>query len=59
MCIPPIEDDPKKHFIELKNLASQNSISELSIGMSGDYKEALPFKPAYIRLGTILFGERN
>ena len=59
MCIPPIEDDPKKHFIELKNLASQNSISELSIGMSGDYKEALPFKPTYIRLGTILFGERN
>ena len=59
MCIPPIEDDPKKHFIELQNLARQNSISELSIGMSGDYMEALPFKPAYIRLGTILFGERN
>ena len=59
MCIPPIEDDPKKHFIELQNLARQNSISELSIGMSGDYMDALPFKPAYIRLGTILFGERN
>ena len=59
MCIPPIEDDPKKHFIKLQNLARQNSISELSIGMSGDYKEALPFKPAYIRLGTILFGKRN
>ena len=59
MCIPPIEDDPKKHFIKLQNLARQNSISELSIGMSGDYMEALPFKPAYIRLGTILFGERN
>ena len=59
MCIPPIEDDPKKHFIELQNLARQNSISKLSIGMSGDYMEALPFKPAYIRLGTILFGERN
>ena len=58
MCIPPIEDDPKKHFIELQNLARQNSISELSIGMSGDYMDALPFKPAYIRLGTILFGER-
>ena len=59
MCIPPIEDDPKKHFVKLQNLARQNSISELSIGMSGDYMEALPFKPAYIRLGTILFGERN
>ena len=59
MCIPPIEDDPKKHFIKLQKLARQNSLTELSIGMSGDYMEALPFKPAYIRLGTILFGERN
>ena len=40
-------------------LAKENNISELSIGMSGDYKEALFFKPAYIRLGTILFGKRN
>ena len=59
MCIPPIEDDPKKHFIKLQKLARQNSLTELSIGMSGDYMQALPFKPAYIRLGTILFGERN
>ena len=59
MCIPPIEDDPKKHFVKLQKLAMQNSLTELSIGMSGDYMEALPFKPAYIRLGTILFGERN
>ena len=59
MCIPPIEEDPKHHFKTLQNLAKKNDIAELSIGMSGDYKEALPFKPAYIRLGTILFGERN
>ena len=59
MCIPPMEEDPKYHFKILQNLAKKNDIAELSIGMSGDYKEALPFKPAYIRLGTILFGERN
>ena len=59
MCIPPLADDPKYHFNQLQNLAKENSISKLSIGMSGDYKEALPFKPAYIRLGTILFGERS
>ena len=59
MCIPPIEDDPKHHFSKLLYLAKENGITKLSIGMSGDYKEALPFKPAYIRLGTILFGERN
>ena len=43
----------------METLANENSITELSIGMSGDYKDALPFKPTYIRLGTILFGERN
>ena len=59
MCIPPIEDDPKYHFNQLQNLAQENGISKLSIGMSGDYKEALPFRPTYIRLGTILFGKRN
>ena len=59
MCIPPIEDDPKYHFNQIRFLANENNISNLSIGMSGDYKDALPFKPMYIRLGTILFGERN
>ena len=59
MCIPPIKDDPKYHFNKLQILAKENSLDELSIGMSGDYKEALPFKPTYIRLGTILFGKRN
>ena len=59
MCIPPVEDDPKHHFNQLQNLAKENSLDKLSIGMSGDYKEALPFKPTYIRLGTILFGKRN
>ena len=59
MCIPPVEDDPKYHFNQLQNLAKENSLDKLSIGMSGDYREALPFKPTYIRLGTILFGKRN
>ena len=59
MCIPPVDDDPKYHFNQLQNLAKENSIDKLSIGMSGDYSAALPFKPTYIRLGTILFGKRN
>ena len=42
MCIPPIEDDPKIHFSQLQNLAKENSVDKLSIGMSGDYEEALP-----------------
>lgn len=59
MCIPPIEDDPKIHFSLLKKLAVENNLNKLSIGMSGDYEQAIKFNPTYIRLGTILFGNRN
>tara|TARA_B100000900_G_C20410889_1_gene646776 strand:+ start:149 stop:787 length:639 start_codon:yes stop_codon:yes gene_type:complete len=58
MCIPPIDDDPLYHFGKLKNLADENNLKELSIGMSDDYEKALQFNPTYIRLGTVLFGKR-
>ena len=58
MCIPPINEEPLYHFSKLKNLANENKINELSIGMSDDYEKALQFEPTYIRLGTILFGKR-
>ena len=58
MCIPPIDEDPTFHFNKLKILADENKLTDLSIGMSGDYERAIPFKPTYIRLGTILFGKR-
>ncbi len=59
MCIPPFEEDPTYHFKKLKFLANENKIYKLSIGMSGDYEQALKFNPTYIRLGTILFGKRS
>ena len=59
MCIPPIDDDPKIHFEQLRSLAKLNNVKELSIGMSNDYEDAINFNPSYIRLGTILFGKRN
>ncbi len=58
MCIPPINEDPEFHFAKLKLIANENKINQLSIGMSGDYEKALKFNPTYIRLGTILFGQR-
>ncbi len=58
MCIPPIDEDPKYHFSKLKKIADDNNIKELSIGMSSDYEQALKYNPTYIRLGTILFGNR-
>ena len=59
MCIPPLNDNPKKHFYLLSEMAKKHNLSELSIGMSGDYLDALEFNPTYIRIGTMLFGKRK
>ena len=59
MCIPPINDNPKKHFSALEKLAIENNLPELSMGMSGDYLMAIKQNATYIRIGTSLFGERQ
>lgn len=38
---------------------SRISMTELSMGMSGDYKLAIEAGASYIRLGRTIFGERN
>jgi len=58
MCIPPVNEDPKKHFQLISNLSSDLSLGGASIGMSSDYLDALDFNAQYIRLGTALFGKR-
>tara|TARA_B100000965_G_scaffold357223_1_gene335775 strand:- start:531 stop:1169 length:639 start_codon:yes stop_codon:yes gene_type:complete len=59
MCIPPIKDDPKKHFKLISDISKDLGLRGLSIGMSSDFMQALEFNPLYIRLGTILFGKRE
>jgi pyridoxal phosphate enzyme (YggS family) len=58
MCIPPINQNPIKHFQTINDLSKECELGRPSIGMSSDYEQALGFDPKYIRLGTILFGER-
>ena len=59
MCIPPINEDPKKHFSLITKLNSDLGLTGTSIGMSSDFLEALNYNPIYIRLGTVLFGSRT
>jgi len=59
MCIPPINENPEKHFQTITNLTKECGLGRPSIGMSSDYEQALRFEPRYIRLGTILFGKRT
>ena len=48
-----VYDDLKKRFF-----SSDNNFSEISMGMSGDYKVALEEGSTMIRLGTLVFGAR-
>ena len=59
MCIPPINDQPKKHFSLLVDEAKKNNLPYLSMGMSADYMDAIELNASYIRIGTALFGERK
>jgi len=59
MCIPPLNEEPCMHFALLKKIAERNNLKELSMGMSGDYKEAIKFGATSVRIGSLIFGERK
>jgi pyridoxal phosphate enzyme (YggS family) len=55
MCIPPVNQDPKKHFIKLNELNVNNGFKELSMGMSNDYIEAIQCGSTCVRIGSAIF----
>jgi PLP dependent protein len=62
MTMPPLENKPEKNrvfFKELKYIGSKLSLNEYSMGTSHDYQIALEEGATWIRLGTMLFGERT
>ena len=59
MCIPPVNEEVAIHFGFLNTLASRNNLMGLSMGMSGDYEEAIKFGATHIRVGSALFGSRE
>lgn len=58
MCIPPVEEEASLHFSLLAKLARENGLSQLSMGMSGDYEKAIAFGATHIRVGSAIFGDR-
>lgn len=59
MCIPPQTEEASLHFALLRNLAKSYDLSDLSMGMSADFEEAIKLGATHIRLGTAIFGERD
>ena len=58
MCIPPAGADPLPHFRLLRGLRDRLGLAELSMGMSGDYRQAIEEGATFVRIGTALFGPR-
>jgi len=59
MCLPPMGEIPKKYFLNLKNIADNNQLYNLSMGMSNDYVEALECGANYLRIGSAILGDRK
>tara|TARA_Y100000310_G_C20702171_1_gene830946 strand:+ start:10288 stop:10935 length:648 start_codon:yes stop_codon:yes gene_type:complete len=60
MCMAPFIDkeQTRSYFQNMKQLAQQLSLKELSMGMSNDYPIAIEEGATIVRLGTVLFGAR-
>lgn len=59
MCMPPVDSNSQEYFNKLKKAAALLNLEELSMGMSSDYEQAILSGSTYLRLGTIILGERN
>ena len=59
MCLPPVDEPPSLHFALLKKIADRNGLSGLSMGMSGDFEEAIAQGATHIRVGSAIFGARD
>jgi hypothetical protein len=59
MTMPPLSDDPERsrpYFRELRRLAEEHGLAELSMGTSQDYRVAAEEGATLVRVGSVLFG---
>jgi PLP dependent protein len=58
MTMPPLADDPeasRPYFRELRALADEHGLEELSMGTSQDYRVAVEEGATLVRIGSVLF----
>ena len=58
MCIPPNDNEPEKYFKELNRLNKKFNFTDLSMGMSSDYSNAIKYGSTFVRIGSKIFGNR-
>ena len=62
MTMPPWSNDPevsRPYFARLRQLACDNGLQQLSMGMSHDLEAAIEEGATMVRIGTALFGPRR
>lgn len=59
MCIPPVNEAPDRHFALLAKIARRNDLTNLSMGMSGDFETAIKHGATHVRVGSAIFGTRE
>jgi len=59
MCVPPAEVEAAPYFALLAKIAADHGVSQLSMGMSGDFETAVMLGATHVRVGSALFGERG
>jgi|TARA_B110000967_G_C18602384_1_gene419886 pyridoxal phosphate enzyme (YggS family) len=58
MAIPPNDGNEAIHFKHLMELNKSLGLKELSMGMSGDFQQALKYEATFLRIGSSIFGNR-
>jgi len=59
MCIPPNDGGDISYFEEMAVLSKSIGLKDLSMGMSSDYLDAINCGATFIRIGSMIFGNRS
>ena len=59
MVLPPNDKNSIKYFKSLNELNSSLELRDLSMGMSADYNDAVTCGATYLRIGSLIFGNRS
>ena len=59
MCIPPNDQNSNNYFSEMSQINKNINFKELSMGMSGDYLNAIKNNATYVRIGSKILGDRD
>ena len=59
MCIPPNDGNTENYFHEMNIINKELNFEDLSMGMSGDFLNAIKNNATYVRIGSKIFGSRD